>query len=460
MQYLVFLWKAARASQPTPPVWCGGLLLLLLVPLLASAQPTTLAAGPYTLEQCVREALQNQPLVRQAQLDEQTNEADIRIGLSDWLPQVGLDATAQHFFELPFVVLPTPEGGLAPRRVGLRNTSTFTLGGTQVLYNNDVWLSLRRARPARQLFRQTTAVVKTNLAADVSKAFYDVLLSERQLSVLLTDLGRLQRSLQDARARYEAGVSDKIDYKQAEILLNNTLAARKQAQESIKAKSAYLRELMGLPGTAPLALQYDTLRLEQDAAADTLTALDPTARLEVQRLQTEKQLQATQISYFRWGFLPALSAFGNYNTVYQNNNLRDLYSRRFPNSVAGVQLSLPLFQGTRRLQNLRRARLVDERLDQEVVAVRNQINTEFEQALASYKGNYADFQLGRRNVALAREVYQVVDLQYREGIKPYLDVLVAQSTLRSAELNYYVALFQVLSSKVDLQRARGALNVE
>ncbi|RPD47008.1 TolC family protein [Hymenobacter sediminis] len=435
------------------------LSLLLLAPAWLQAQPTTAPTPPsdLTLEQCLQFALQNQPVLRQARIDEETNEATIRIGLSGWLPQVGINATGQHYFQLPYTVFPNAEGVNVPRQIGLKNTSTVGLSATQAIYNNDVRLALRTARPSRQFYQQNTIGVRIDVVTDVSKTFYDVLLSQRQLDVLNEDIVRLQRSLKDARARYEAGIVDKTDFKQAEILLNNSIVARKQAAESIKAKSAYLKELMGLTGQQPLTLQYDTVRLMQDAVVDTAVALDPTNRIEFQQLQTQKALQSAQISYYRWGFLPSLSAFGNYNAVFQNNNFGDLYSRRFPNSYAGLQLSLPIFQGTRRLQNLRRERLTDQRLDQDIIATRNRINTEFEQALASYKSYYADYLTGQRNLALSKEVYSVVDLQYREGIKTYLDVIVAQTTLRTAQLNYYSALFQVLSSKVDLLRAQGNL---
>ncbi|AYA37359.1 TolC family protein [Hymenobacter oligotrophus] len=435
--------------------------LLRAVPALGQQAPARpVPPSPdFSLEQCLQYALSNQPLIRQARLDEQTNEADIRIGLAGWLPQVNLTGNAQHYFQLPFTVFPNEQGQQVPRQIGLRNTSTFSLAGTQALYNNEVWLALRSARPSRVLYRQITQTAQTNVVADVSKAFFDVLLSQRQLGVYQADITRLQRALKDARARYDAGVSDKIDFKQAEISLNTSLAARKQVAESIKAKTAFLKQLMGLPNEQALQLRYDTLRLEQDALADTTLGVNPTNRLEYQQLQTEKALQAAQIGYYRWAFLPALSAYGNYNTVFQNNEFSRLYSRRFPSSFAGVQLALPVFTGTRRLQNLRRARLLDERLDEDLVATRNLITTEYEQALATYKGYFADYQLGKRNLALSQEVYDVVNLQYREGIKPYLDVLVAQTTLRTAQLNYYVALFQVLSSKVDLQRARGELPI-
>lgn len=435
----------------------SGLLLILLPPEVRAQQPAPAApGGPLSLEQCLQMALQNQPAVRQARLDEEINETNIRVGLAGWLPQVGLNASAQHYFQLPYSVIPI-DGVNTPRQFGLRNQSTVGLAATQAIFNNDVLLARRAAAPSRQFYQQNSTGVRIDVVADVSKAFYDVLLSLRQLEVLNEDILRLRRSLQDARARYEAGIVDKIDYKQAEILLNNSIVARKQAQEAINAKSAYLKELMGLSAPQPLQLQYDTTRLMQEAVVDTAVALDAGNRIEVQQLLTQKALQQTQIRYYQYGWLPSLSAFGNYNTAFLSNNFSDLYSQRLPNSLAGLQFSLPIFQGTRRLQNLRRERLEDQRLDQGLLATRNRVNTEFEQALAAYKGNYADYRTGQRNLALSKEVYDVVQLQYREGIKTYLDVIVAQTTLRTAQLNYYQALFQVLSSKVDLLRAQGTL---
>ena len=80
--------------------------------------------------------------------------------------------------------------------------------------------------------------------------------------------------------------------------------------------------------------------------------------------------------------------------------------------------------------------------------------------MAGYKSNYTSYRLVRENVDLAKDVYKIVSLQYREGVKTYLDVIVAQSDLRTAELNYYNALFQMLASKIDLQKALGTLTVQ
>jgi outer membrane protein TolC len=451
-----FEFKSLRA-----PWRCWPLLLALLLPVLARAQgtPDSTSAG-LTLQQCLQFALQNQPLIKQARIDEESNEASIRIGLAGWLPQVGVNATAQHYFQLPYTVFPDPVTGVnTPRQIGLRNTSTVGLSGTQVLYNNDVLLASRSARFSRRFYQQNTALTNIDVVSDVSKAFYDVLLSQRQVATYDEDIIRLRRNLQDARARYDAGLVDKTDFLQAEISLNNSLSGRKQASEAVKAKIAYLKELLGLGPEKRLNLQYDTLALQRDAVVDTTAGLNIGNRIEFQQLQTQKSLQALSIDYYRLGWLPTLGAFGNYNTVFQNNQFGDLYGQRFPNSYAGLQLGIPIFQGGRRLQNLRRARLQDQRLDQSILSTRNQINTQYASALATYKGFYNDYLIGQRNLELSKEVYKVVDLQYREGIKTYLDLIIAQTTLRTAQLNYYSSLFQVLASKIDLQRAQGVLPV-
>jgi outer membrane protein TolC len=63
----------------------------------------------------------------------------------------------------------------------------------------------------------------------------------------------------------------------------------------------------------------------------------------------------------------------------------------------------------------------------------------------------------QKNTALAKRVYFVVTLQYQQGIVPYLNVITAESNLITSEINYINALFQVLSSKIDLEKAMGTI---
>ncbi|HWZ14041.1 MAG TPA: TolC family protein [Mucilaginibacter sp.] len=435
------------------------LLLFILtfsLPAVLSAQ--TSRDTVVTLKQCIDFALRNQPAVRQASLDQQINEKDIRIGLAGWLPQLNSSGQYQYYFKGS----PVASTGSAtlPGGTNLDNFSTLGLQASQVIYNNDVLQAAKAAKYSRQYYKDNSFSSQINVVADVSKAFFDVLLSQRQLDILNEDIARLQRSLKDAYNRYQAGVSDKTDYKQATISLNNTLSSRKQTAEAINSKIAYLKQIMGINRDHNLVLAYDSTRFEKEAYIDTNQKLDVNNRIEYRLLTTQKNLRDLSVNYYRWGFLPSVSAFGNYNLVYLSDKFSNLYNKTYPNAYAGLSLSLPIFQGTKRLQNLSKARLEVDRANLDIENSANTINTEYVQALAAYKSNYTSWVLIKQNVDLAKDVYKVVSLQYREGIKTYLDVIVSQSDLRTAELNYYNSLFQLLSSKIDLEKSLGILGVQ
>ena len=85
------------------------------------------------------------------------------------------------------------------------------------------------------------------------------------------------------------------------------------------------------------------------------------------------------------------------------------------------------------------------------------MNTEYSSSLASYKASLSNYLAIKENVALALEVYEVINLQYRSGIKTYLEVVTAETDLRTSQINYFNALYQVLSSKIDVQRSLGEI---
>ena len=159
--------------------------------------------------------------------------------------------------------------------------------------------------------------------------------------------------------------------------------------------------------------------------------------------------------YYRLGFMPSFSAFYNYSHVFENSDLSQLFGASYPFSYIGLQMSIPLFQGFRRIENIRKSRLTETSLDLQKKILKAQIYTEYRFALAAYKSNYYNLQNNRDNVQMAKEVYGIVKLQYMQGIKAYLDVINAETDLRTSEINYLNALFQVLSNKIDIEKAIG-----
>jgi outer membrane protein TolC len=59
---------------------------------------------------------------------------------------------------------------------------------------------------------------------------------------------------------------------------------------------------------------------------------------------------------------------------------------------------------------------------------------------------------------MAEEVYTIIKLQYDEGIKAYVELVVAETDLQTAQINHINAFYQVLEAKLDLEKALGTIN--
>jgi outer membrane protein TolC len=329
----------------------------------------------------------------------------------------------------------------------------------QVIYNADVMLASQAARYSKLQARQNIESAKIDVIVNVSKAFYDILLTREQLNVLEEDIIRLQRLLKDSYSQYQAGTIDKIDYKRTTINLNNSLSQKKAIQQSLNYKYSFLKQMMGVPTERELNVEFDTAGITSQLTMDTIQNVNHENRVEYRYLQTQANLQDLNTRYYQWKILPSVSGFVNYNMVFQNDAVSELYKKDYSNSAAGLRVSLPIFQGYSRIHNLQKAKLLQKRTDVGLNYLEKQINTEYQQALARYKSNLNEWQTQKVNLQIASEVYNMVKLQYDEGIKPYIDVISSETDLRTSQLNYLNALYNVLSGKLDLQRALGTVNI-
>jgi outer membrane protein TolC len=342
-----------------------------------------------------------------------------------------------------------------PVRLGVSNISAFQFTASQSIFDRDVLLANRTKGNVLQQAKQQTQNTKIDVVVNVSKAFYDLLATEQQIKVANENIVRLERSLKDSRDRYDAGIVDKTDYKRATIALNNAKASKKSNEEALKAKKEYLKALINYPETGNLNIIYDSAALENEIVLDTLQGIDYTKRIEYQMLETQRKLLEANVKYNKWSYIPSLSANGAYNLNFQNNNFGKLYNQSFPNSYAGLTLSFPIFQGGKRKYETQQSEWELKRTDLALIGLKNSVNAEYNTALARYKASLANYLAVKENVLLAREVYDVIQLQYRSGIKTYLELLISETELRTAQINYFNALYEVLSSKIDAQKSLG-----
>jgi outer membrane protein len=436
----------------------------LQLPVVSSAQvPRDTLPSKVTLDDCISYALINQPALRQSILDEDITRQDIRIALSGWLPQINATANLQHNPKLPVVFFPNSSDPSGPKQqvtTGVSNTSALHFSANQAIYSTDLLFAGKSANDLRRLSSENTQSSKIDLVVNVSKAFYDVLLSQQQLLVLDEDILRLDKNLKDSYNLYKNGLTEKTDYQRTTISLNNAIAQRRTTQEAVKVKYAYLKQLMGAPGNSSFTLSFDSASVAREIVLDTLQNINYNSRPEYRALKTTLVLQQLKTSYYKWDFLPEFSAFAGYNLNYQNDEFSQLYNQNYPNSFLGLKLTVPIFQGTARLQNIRKADLQTNRVQLDITNLENEMNTEYSQALADYKSNMNELRFARQNIGIAKEIFNTVKLQYDEGVVMYLEVILAEADLRTAQLNYLSVLDRVLSSTLDVKKALGTIVVK
>jgi len=415
------------------------------------------------MNSCLRYAVHHQPGLRASLVNQRIIDYQVKGALADWLPQVMGNAQLEHYLQPTQTFF--PDSLITPGASGYTtfpstptNVSVLNLGVTQNLYNRDVMLAARTSKYYRRYAGESVDSAKIDLVVDVSKAYYSVYTSELQLGILLEDVRRLEQSLKDTYNQYQSGIVDKTDYKQATIQLNTARVQYKQALEAVPAKYAYLKQLMGFPVDSALKLQSDSAAMVAQAMIDTAMQLDYTHRIEVQSLETLKALSQAQYDYQRLGWLPSLSFFYDYNLDYGNNAFSKLYSQNYPNSYLGLTLGIPIFQGFKRIYAMHAAKLGTELVDLRLEDTKRAINTQFVQAMANYRGDLENWKVSQENIGLSKEVYTTVTLQYKEGIKSYLDVITAEASLRTSEINGLDALYGLLSDKLDVLKAVGSVD--
>ncbi len=413
-----------------------------------------------TLQQCIDFAMQHQPALNRAIINQAMVRTENTINLSGWLPQLSLSANSVHFNQLPtsFETNPSnPSGPPVKIKTGIVNTAIPVFSASQAIFSPQLLHAAKNAPLYIRQAEQITDSSKIGLVTAVNKSFFNLLLTLEQVNILKEDTTRLGRTVRDTYKQYVGGIVDETDYDEALITLNNSRAQLKQQTENIAPGYSLLKQLIGYQPDRQFDVAFDTVQMMKEIAFDTTQALQYEKRIEFQQLQTAKKIQHQLTSYYKYSILPSLSAEYNYYYEYENNSSADLFNAAYPYSYIGLSVNIPLFTGLSRSGNIRRSKLQEEDLGWAEVDLKSQIYSEYSTALANFKSNLFNWSLLKENQAMARNVYDIVALQYQQGIVAYLNLIVAESNLITAETGYINALFLLLSSKTDLEKSIGAI---
>ncbi|MDB5006772.1 MAG: oprM 3, partial [Mucilaginibacter sp.] len=276
-----------------------------------------------TLKQCIDYALIHQPFINEANINVDVAKTTNAISLAGWLPQVNSSGTLTHYIQRTNSNITTTTQGFSSNSV---NTFVPGVAVSQAIFSPGLLYASKSAPLYVKQAQQATDSTKIFVVSSVSKTFYTLLNTLEQINVFKEDTARLGRSLRDAYIQYKGGIVDETDYEQAAITLNNSKAQLKQANENVVPQYASLKRLMGFPPEKQFNVVFDTLQMRNAIQIDTTEQLQYEKRIELQEIRTSEDLQSQLQNYYRFSWLPTLSAFNNYNLYFAKNNYNNLLS--------------------------------------------------------------------------------------------------------------------------------------
>lgn len=428
----------------------------MVIPTMAQQKDTT---ASFSLQDAITYAQKHHFSILNAQIDEEIAKNTVKQTIGIGLPQLSGNATFQDFLKIPTSLLPGEvfgePGKQIPVQFGVKYNSSVGLELSQLLFDGTYLVGLKASRTYKELSVKNSSRTRIETAVAVTKAYYAVLVSNEQLSLLDANLDRLKKSLNDTKELLKNGFVEKIDVDRLSVLNNNLITEKQNVIRLLALNVNLLKFQMGMSIGSELTLtdKITDIGLEKTPILSTDTV--HVKRIEYSLLQTQKKLNELDIKRYKSQFLPSLVAFGSTSSSFQDNSFSNLYNQRFPSTVIGLKLSVPIISGGQRIYQLRNAKLAAVKTQNELYNLENAINLEINQAQTIYLNGQQSLENQKRNMDLAKEVLRVTKVKYEQGFGSSIEVTTAETSLKEAQNNYITALYDMLINKVNLDKALG-----
>lgn len=470
---------------------------LALLIFLLTASFAVSAQKAMSLEECVQYGQTNHPSVKNAQL--QVSDADWRIkeNFRTGLPQItagvsytgfiqrgGLPSSALSFgpsvppgyisdlqTELTdFPLLSQAMTGLLGGSSGSSNSKLYfspvhSLAGevklTQLIFNNSYLLGLKAARYYRDYVNQELATARYQIKNSVTDAYLPALLMTESLKTLDKNIGNLDKMLSDTKAINKAGFAEQLDVDRLELSLSTLRAERDNLVRQQEIVVNALKFAMGMPITETITLSDDLDKLlAQNSDADLTSPVDPMSRPEYLTLLKARQLSAIQVDLYAKPWMPTVAGFAQWQPGFQGgfgNKDSEGFNKWYyiPSAVAGVSVSIPIWDGGVTKAQKQRAILTLQGVDIQKQMLENALELELETARKQYQNASERVNSQQKNLDLAQRIYDTTQTKYKAGVGSSFEVTQAEQGLYTAQQAVMSARYDLLTARIAIKKALG-----
>lgn len=445
--------------------------LLASCSLFAFTAPFT--AQGADLVEVYQRALQNDPLIREADANRLASRESRPQALSALLPQINATGSGEKSESDGERVFPnTDDAGVTTfinRETEIDiETLAYQVQLRQTLFRWDQWAALKRADSEVAQAEVDFQAAQQDLIQRTAQRYFDVLAAQDTVDASQATLEAFSRQLEQADKRFEVGLIAITDVQEARAAHDQAAAGVIQAKRALATAHELLRELTGEPFDT-LAAPIEDLPLAspepQSEEEWVAAALDQNLRVISARLETDIAKQDVRVA--RSGHLPTFDIVATHSssedegtqivTVPPTTSPADADGTA--NSIA-LQVTVPIYSGggtsSRVRQRVYLHRAARERLERTA----RETERATRDAYLGVLSEISRVQALRQALESSRTALQATEAGFEVGTRTTVDVLDARRQLFEAQTNYSRSRYDYILNVLQLQLATGTLDSE
>lgn len=404
---------------------------------------STVLASPAwagTLQEALARAYRSNPTLTATRAGLQATDENVQVAKADGRPNVNATGTFTESILKPTISFTAQQRSLAANATA---TVPIYSGGA---VRNAIKGAKVRVEAGRANLRGTEATVFANVVA----AYMDVIRDSAIVSLNMANVNVLEVNLQATNDRFEVGDLTRTDLAQSE----SRLALARSDLQTAQANLITSREnYIALVGEAPDNLEPPPALPGLPATPEDAVRVALADNPDILAAQKTRDAAAYDTKVAKAGVAPRLSGFvqGAYTNFL--DSLPNSPEQLNKTASAGVQLTLPLYQGGRPGAQVRRNQALESQAIEQEIGTERSVIAQTRAAYASWQASLQTIESSQKAVDAAALSLEGVRAENSVGSRTILDILNAEQeslnarvSLVSARRNAYVAGFSLLAA--------------
>jgi len=419
-----------------------------------------------TLDDCIELALKNNENLKNSILEENISKAVSKEYLAVGLPQINVDGGLKYNYEVQKSLIDisrfmpgVPEGTEQEVQFGQTYEGRFDFNIDQMIFNGSYFVGLSATKELEKLSNKLTQRTEIDIYESVSKAYYTVLNTKSRIDLVNSNIERLLTLLEESKQLYDNGFIEKLDIDRITVSYNNLQSEKIKTDRLYDLSLFVLKFQIGIPLSQKIKLIGN---LNEDILENfdfDLSKFDYNKRIEYSILKTDRNLKSYDLKNNRSQYLPQIYVNYNYG-LNTSASSYDLFfdSYRWKNfGTFGLKLVVPIFDGFLKRSKINQSKYKIEQIDNQLLFLERSIDLQINQSVVGYSNSKESLEITSKNLDLALSIYNASEKKYKEGVGSNLEVLNANAGLKQAQTNYYNAVYEVIISKINLEKTLGTL---